>query len=64
MFKKNIAKFSLLLLLGTLIAPIGKAHAQSTSSTSQPSVITGTDPEPPGEPDSFTTFLLIVFGLS
>jgi hypothetical protein len=78
LFKKSIAKFSLVLLLGSLIASIGKAHAQSSSPTPQPGVITGTDPEPPGEPDvitgtdpeppgepdGFAAFLSILFGLS
>lgn len=55
MFKKALAKFSFLLLLSVLIAPIGKAHAQSTSPTPpQPVVITGGDPEPSGDPDVIT----------
>jgi hypothetical protein len=53
-FKKANARIAFLLLLGVLIAPIGKTHAQSTSSAPQPDVITGGDPEPPGEPDVIT----------
>lgn len=78
MFKKAITPFSLLLIFGVLIAQTGKIHAQSASSAAhptvitgtdpeppgEPDVITGTDPEPPGEPDGFLAYMLIVFELS
>jgi hypothetical protein len=50
--RKPLAKLSFLLLLTLLFAPIARLHAQSPSPAS--TVITGTDPEPPGEPDVIT----------
>ncbi len=49
MFKQATAKLSLLLLFAVIV-PASRIHAQSTTSTTQTSVITGGDPEPTGEP--------------
>jgi hypothetical protein len=53
---KKTSKFSLLVLLVILLAPVSRVHAQATTSEPQTDVVTGTDPEPTGEPKVLTGF--------
>lgn len=50
MFQTTAHRFALVLAMTLLAAPVGRMYAQSTSPAPQPDVVTGGDPEPPGEP--------------
>ncbi len=66
MVKKVAPVSALLLAFALLVSPAGILHAQ-TSSTSTPAVVTGGDPEPPGEPSVITALAmaaLISLGLA
>ena len=54
MFKKAFSKFSPILFLALLLAPVSRVYAQSVSSPLKSDAITGGDPEPTGEPDAIT----------
>jgi hypothetical protein len=49
MFQAIARRFALVLALTVFAAPMSRIYAQSATST--PSVVTGSDPQPTGEPD-------------
>lgn len=50
MFKKAPAKLSLLLLLTLVLLPVTRLHAQAASCDPPTDVVSGSDPEPTGDP--------------
>ena len=54
MFKRSTAQWFLPLLMFVFMTSVHKLHAQSSPRTHHSAVVTGGDPEPPGEPDVVT----------
>jgi hypothetical protein len=50
LFKKTLAKLSLSLLLAVFLFPAGRLQAQSSGTDPGTDSISGTDPQPTGEP--------------
>ena len=64
LFKKALAKLSILLFLAAFLVPAGRLYAQS----SDQDIVVGTDPQPTGTPkavgDDSTDAMLIEMGVA
>lgn len=52
MFKKTAPSFALCFAVTVFAAPVSRMHAQLPTPPTPGDVVTGTDPEPTGEPSS------------
>ena len=55
MFEKSAYRFALCFILAASAAPVSRMHAQMPTLPTPGDVVTGTDPEPTGEPSSNAT---------